>query len=84
MDIATKNKIDINKIRLAPPNMNFGFCSYGPPKPEIIEWAKSWGFKVEEGLKYTNILVPKNYDISECFNEFVPYKYVDEIGRAHV
>jgi len=70
-------KIDINKIRLAPPNMNFGFCVYGTPDEEIVNWANSWGFRIEEGKPYTNILVPLNFDISECFEEFVPYKFVD-------
>jgi len=70
-------KIDINKIRLAPENMNFGFCVYGTPEEEVVNWANSWGFRIEEGKPYTNILVPLNFDISECFEEFVPYKYVD-------
>ena len=33
-------KIDINKVRLAPSNMNFGFCVYGTPDEEIVNWAK--------------------------------------------
>ena len=70
-------KIDINKIRTTPPNMDFGFCVYGNISDEILEWAKYWGFIIEEGDNYTNILVPKNYDISNCFEDFVPYKYVD-------
>lgn len=73
----TAIKIDINKIRTLPPNMEFGFCVYGNPEEEIIEWAKSWGFRIEEGTPYTNILVPRNFDISGCFEEFVPYKFVD-------
>jgi len=73
----TAIKIDINKIRTLPPNMDFGFCVYGKPEEEIVEWANSWGFRIEEGSSYTNIQVPRNFDISECFDEFVPYKYVD-------
>ncbi len=73
----TAIKIDINKIRTLPPNMEFGFCVYGKPEEEIINWANSWGFRIEEGKPYTNILVPRNFDISGCFEEFVPYKFVD-------
>lgn len=71
------NKISINEIRTLPPNMEFGFCVYGAPEQKIIDWANSWGFRIEEGTPYTNILVPKNFDITECFDKFSQYKYVD-------
>jgi len=77
MEALTKNKININNIRTLPSNMGFGFCVYGKPDQETIDWAKSWGFRIEEGKPYTNILVPKNFDISECFEKFSQYKYVD-------
>jgi len=70
-------KININKVRLMPGNMGFGFCVYGEPSDEIKEWAESWGFLLEKGEGYTNILVPKNFDISECFDKFSQYKYCD-------
>lgn len=70
-------KININKIRTLPPNMGFGFCVYGKPEEEIVKWAKSWGFLLEEGDNYTNILVPRNFDITNCFEDYIPYKYVD-------
>jgi len=71
------NKININEIRTMPSNMGFGFCVYGKPEQKIVDWANSWGFRIEEGTPYTNILVPKNFDISECFEKFSQYKYVD-------
>lgn len=75
---ATAKKININNIRTLPPHMNmFGFCVYGEPSQEIVDWAKSWGFRIEEGKPYTNILVPKSFDITECFEKFHQYKYVD-------
>ncbi len=78
MDIALKKTINIDEIRTMPPNMGFGFCVYGEPSEKIKEWAEFWGFLIEPGDGgYTNILVPKNYDISECFDKFVQYKYVD-------
>lgn len=74
----TSNKISINNIRTLPPHMNsFGFCVYGEPSQEIVDWANSWGFKIEEGKPYTNISVPMNFDIKECFEKFHQYKYVD-------
>ncbi|MEK6828773.1 MAG: hypothetical protein AABY15_01515 [Nanoarchaeota archaeon] len=71
-------QININEIRNLPSEMGFGFCVYGTPEQKIIDWANSWGFKIEKGKgEYTNILVPKNFDISECFEKFSQYKYVD-------
>lgn len=75
--IMESKKININKIRIIPGSDDLGFCVYGNPDVEILDWAKIWGFKIEEGDKYTNILVPKNFDISECFEDWIPYKYVD-------
>lgn len=78
MKTITKIKIGINEVRTLPPNMGFGFCVYGEPSQKIVDWAKCWGFKVESGTGgYTNILVPKHYDIKECFEEFKKYNYVD-------
>lgn len=71
-------KININEIRLMPGNLGFGFCVYGEINNKITKWAKYWGFKiVSETEGYTNILVPRNFDISECFTKFKPFKYVD-------
>lgn len=71
-------QININEVRTMPHGMGFGFCVYGTPEQKIIDWSKHWGFKISEGeAGYTNILVPKNFDISECFEKFIQYKYVD-------
>lgn len=71
-------KININEIRTMPSDLEFGFCVFGKPSEKVESWAKSWGFRIQEGSGgYTNILVPKNYDISECFDKFSQYKYVD-------
>jgi hypothetical protein len=71
-------KININDIRLLPENMAFGFCVYGQPSEKVLEWSNFWGFKISEGEGgYTNILVPRNFDISSCFDEPTKFKYVD-------
>lgn len=77
MNTLTENKININDIRTLPGDMGFGFCVYGSPEQKIFDWAMHWGFRIVEGTPYTNILVPKNYDISECFEPAVQYRYVD-------
>lgn len=78
METLTKNTIDINEIRTLPSEMGFGFCVYGEPSDKIKNWANHWGFRMQEGEKgFTNILVPFNYDISECFDKFHQYAYVD-------
>lgn len=78
MDTLTENKININEIRTLPEHMGFGFCVYGEPSDKTKDWASNWGFKIEEGKGgYTNILVPMNFDISECFEKFSQFKYVD-------
>lgn len=70
-------KININDIRTMPNNLGFGFCVFGQPSDKILDWAKLWGFRIEPAGAYTNILVPKNFDISECFEKFKQFKYVD-------
>jgi len=71
-------KININELRTLPSELGFGFCVYGTPSVNVVKWANFWGFRIQEGKGgYTNILVPKNYDISECFEKFNQYKYVD-------
>lgn len=71
-------KIDINKLRLMPEGVNFGFCVYGEPSLEIKKWSQSWGFRIEKSNSgYYNILVPINFDISECFIEPKKIDYVD-------
>jgi arginyl-tRNA synthetase len=71
-------KISVNDIRTLPSSMGFGFCVYGEPSEIITKWANRWGFRIVSGEGgYTNIIVPKNYDISECFEPFVEYSYVD-------
>ncbi len=78
MNTIIENKININDIRTLPSEMGFGFCVYGEPSEKITNWANSWGFIIQKGKDgYTNILVPNNYDISECFEKFSQYKYVD-------
>ena len=71
------NKININKIKLTPVKMGFNFCVFGEPEKEIVDWTKDWGFRLEKSGQFTNILVPLQFDISECFEKRKPFIYVD-------
>lgn len=79
-------KINPNDIREIPKNKgDFGFCVYGDLMKKsnainymkIIEWMNYWGFKAKKSGEYTNILVPKSFDLSNCFYSREPYKYMD-------
>ena len=70
-------KISINDIRLAPKEMGFNFCVFGEPSEEIKKWSENYGFRLEESDRFTNIIIPKAFDISNCFEKRTPFKYVD-------
>jgi len=61
--------IDISKIKTTPPNMEFGFCVYGEPSQEIINWAGVHDFKLEPSGKFTNILIPEDFNLFECLQK---------------
>jgi len=69
------------KLREIPKEMGFGFCVYGDlditKHIEIIQWMDYWGFKYEKSGDYTNILIPKSFDLTECFATRLPFKYMD-------
>lgn len=73
-------RINVNEVRVIPGDV-FGFCVYGEPSERVFEWANSWGFRISESGDYTNILVPLNFDVTECFEKFKQFKYID--GFTH-
>jgi len=70
-------KININKIKLKPKNLNFGFCVYGEPTQEIIDWAQYWNLKLENSGAYTNIEIPKDISIFNLFEDVKIFEYGD-------
>src|ERR1035437_429438 len=70
-------KIDVNKLRTTPDDMEFGFCVFGKPSEEIKEWSSIHGFKLEESGQFTNIIFPKNFDFKHCFIQPEQFEYVD-------
>ena len=69
--------LDISKIKTTPPHMDFGFCVYGEPSQEVINWAGVHGFKLEPSGKFTNILIPEGYDLLKCFHKPSVPVYLD-------
>ena len=57
--------------------MEFAFCVYGEPTPEVAAWAAHWGFREQKSGPFTNLLVPVGYDITQCFETPEPYEYLD-------
>lgn len=72
-------KIDINKVKIIPNNLTtkFGFCVYGNPDQELIDWIEYWGLTTEISSKFTNIYVSDTFIMNQAFNEPKSYKYVD-------
>ncbi len=70
-------KININKVKLKPKNLNFGFCVYGEPTQEIIDWSKYWKLKLENSGAYTNIEVPADISIFHLFEDIKIFEYGD-------
>ena len=70
-------KLSLNKIKLTPKNINFGFCCYGEPTQEILDWINYWNLKTEPSGKYTNIILNKDTNILDIFETPVVYEYGD-------
>jgi hypothetical protein len=79
-------KINPNDIREIPKEKGeFGFSVYGDLTNvgnsfkfmTIIQWMNYWGFRAQKSGEYTNILIPKSFDLSKCFYVREPYKYMD-------
>lgn len=59
--------IDLSKIKTIPPHMGSGFCVFGEPDQEVKNWALVHGFKLEPSGKFTNIVIPEDFDLLKCF-----------------
>lgn len=70
-------KLNINKIKQTPSHLEFGFCQYGELTNEVKEWVNHWNFKIEKSVPFTNIIIPTNQNLFECFEIPTPYEYVD-------
>ena len=70
-------KIDINKLKTTPSNFGFNFCVFGKPSDEIKDWCNHWNLQMIESGPYTNIIVNDNFNISEAFNDYKTYDYID-------
>ena len=70
-------KLNINKIKQIPSHLEFGFCQYGELTNEVKEWVTYWNFKTQQSGPFTNIIIPTNQNLFECFETPTPYEYVD-------
>ena len=70
-------KLNINKIKQTPSHLEFGFCQYGELTNEVKEWTTYWNFKTQQSGPFTNIIIPTNQNLFECFETPTPYEYVD-------
>lgn len=70
-------KLNINKIKQTPSHLEFGFCQYGELTNEVKEWVNHWNFKIQQSSPFTNIIIPTNQNLFECFEIPTPYDYVD-------
>ena len=70
-------KLDINKLKLTPPNFGFNFCVFGKPSDEIKEWCKYWNLEMIDSVPYTNIIVNDKFNVCEAFESPKVYEYVD-------
>lgn len=70
-------KLNINKVKLKPKHLNFGFCVYGDPSQEIIDWANFWNLKLEKSGTYTNIEINTDTDLFQIFETPNLFEYGD-------
>lgn len=70
-------KININDIKFVPKNFEFALCVYGTPSEEIMQWCQYHNLQTQDSEEFTNILLPKGFDVSKAFFDFTPYEYVD-------
>lgn len=70
-------KLNINKIKQTPSHLEFGFCQYGELTNEVKKWAAYWNFKTQQSGPFTNIIIPTNQNLFECFEIPSSYEYVD-------
>lgn len=70
-------KLNINKLKITPKNLPFGFCVYGEPTHEMTDWAEFWNLKMEKSGQYTNFLLEPETVLSDIFEEPTIYEYGD-------
>lgn len=68
-------KIDINKFKIAPKELypNFTLCIYGTVDENIIAWAKEHNVLINATDKYTNFVLPDNFEFIHAFT--APFKF---------
>lgn len=70
-------KLALNKIKQIPKNLGFGFCVYGKPTDEIVEWSKLNNLVLQDSGQFTNVLLNDNTNIEDIFETPRIFEYGD-------
>lgn len=70
-------KIDINKLKTTPKNLEFNLCVYGEVSDEITQWINYWKFSKESIGNYTNIILPNDVNFEDIFIQKESVEYFD-------
>jgi arginyl-tRNA synthetase len=70
-------KLALDKIKITPKSLPFGFCIYGALNPEIKAWVDYWNLQIEHMGNYTNIFPQPDTKISDLFLEPKQFEYGD-------
>ena len=75
--IYLKMKIKTNQIKITPPKFGFNFCQFGELSQPVKEWCQHWNFKTEKAGPFTNIIIPENINLFDCFELPEKYELID-------
>lgn len=72
-------KLSTTDLKETPPSMEWALCTFGEPKERIAEWIECHNFATKKSGPFTNIIIPTDYDLDECFAlpKFLPFDYID-------
>jgi len=71
------NKLTLLEIKEKPKKFGEGFCIYGELSEKVINWIDYWKLSTTKAGPYTNIDIPKEYDLKDLFEVNEPYEYID-------
>lgn len=70
-------KITILDIKEKPKKLGEGFCIYGELSDKLKSWINHWDLNTTQTGPYTNIDIPKEYNLLDLFETNEPYSYID-------
>lgn len=70
-------KLTLLEIKEKPKKFGEGFCIYGELSEKVIKWINYWKLSTTKAGPYTNIDIPKEYNLQDLFEVNQPYHYID-------